>query len=885
MIFVPKKNGKLRMCIDYRALNKLTIKNRYPIPRIEDLIDQVQGCKVFSKIDLCSGYHQVRLEPEDCEKTAFRTRYGLYEYVVLPFGLTNAPATFMNTMNHVLHEYLDVFCVVYLDDILVYSRSWQEHKEHLQKIFQVLKEQKLYVSDKKCSLGCTRVEFLGHEISAAGIGVLQDKIQVIKDWPIPRNLKELRSFLGLANYYRKFIKDFSSKALPLTSLLKKAAEWRWTEEATAAMDSLKKALSAAPVLLIPDPSKKFELTTDASDYAVGAILTQDQGNGQQPVAYESRKLNPAELNYATHEKELLAIVHALRVWRHYLDAQDFVIHTDHAPLRYLQTQPQLSKRQARWMELLQEFKFEIKYRPGRDNVVADALSRATHQPTRSEELFAQVRTAPQTRFEQDVKDAYADDPLCTALIAAVRRPDNVNWDGTRLWRKVGDVWKWWIPRGMQTTVLQECHDAPMAGHFGRRRTQALVQEHYFWPKISRSVQRYVGTCMACQRAKPSTQRPLGLLQPLPVPDERWRDVSMDFVGPLPTTARGNDYLLVIVDRFSKMLHLVPTKQTVTARQVAQLFFENVVRLHGIPQSIVSDRDSRFTSHFWRALWSLAGTTLAMSSSFHPETDGQTERANRTVQTILRSYVEPAGANWDACLAAAEFAYNASLNESTGFSPFYLVYGQNPAQPATLHSQSSTPAADDWWAAWSRSLDTARAAIDRARERQRRTANRLRRGGSVRVGDRVFLRTKDLPLSPLLNRKLVAKYCGPFTVTRCITDVTMQLDLPPAFRRLHNAFHVSKLKLAHEMEPDEFPNRSKQHAPPPEMVSGHPEYEVEQILDKRRRDGRTQYRVRWRGYDMSEDTWEDEDGLRNASERVAAFEATRQRQAGRSRQRH
>ena len=691
VLFVPKKNGKLRMCIDYRALNKLTVKNSYPIPRIEDLIDQLAGSQIFSKIDLCSGYHQVRVAEADVQKTAFKTRYGLYEFVVLPFGLCNAPATFMRTMNHVLHEYLDKFCVVYLDDILVYSPNISQHKEHLRLIFSRLQEQKLYVSDKKCDIGKQEVEFLGHLISPNGIAVLQDKVQIIQEWPQPKNVSELRSFLGLANYYRKFIKGSSAIARPLTDLLKSSQEWEWTEKQQSAMDQLKQALVSAPVLLIPDPQLPFELTTDASDQAIGAVLTQDHGAGHQPIAYENRKLNSAEQNYPTHEKELLAIVHAVKTWRHYLDAQEFVVHTDHSPLTYLQSQPKLSKRQARWLEVLQELKFSIKYKAGKDNIVADALSRVQHGAECSALQISQVSTD----FADRVKAAYQHDAVCQKMI---RRPTRgVRWDGNKLLKHIGGGWKWWIPadKELRNQLLQEHHDAPMAGHLGRNKTLKRLQCSFYWPKLTSDVQHYVGKCLQCQRNKANHQKSMGLLQPLPRPDDRWTEISMDFVGPLPKTPRGADFLLVIVDRYSKMIQLIATHQRLKAAELADIFFRHIVRLFGIPEQIVSDRDTRFMSNFWRALWLKCGTQMGLSSSYHPQTDGQTERANKTVEEILRSYVSATGTDWDLQLSAAEFAYNSNVHATTGFTPFYLTFGREPLTPATKFS-SFSPAADDWW---------------------------------------------------------------------------------------------------------------------------------------------------------------------------------------------
>jgi len=342
VLFVHKKDGTLRLCVDYRALNKNTIKNRYPLPRIEDLMDRLVGAKYFTKIDLYSGYHQIRIKEADTSKTAFRTRYGHYEFLVLPFGLTNAPATFMTLMNDVFREFLDDFVIVYLDDILIYSKTREEHLQHLHQVLQTLRKHHLYAKFSKCEIFKQKVEYLGHYISSEGISVDLRKVNAVKEWPMPSNVSELRSFLGLTSYYRKFIKSFSTIAAPLTMLLHKDQPYKWNEAQQLAFDELKRQLTSAPILLLPDPTKPFTVTTDASDIAIGAVLSQDQGRGDQPVAYESRKLSPAEQNYPVHEKELLAIVHAIKLWRTYLEGQKFTVITDHASLEYIKTQANLS---------------------------------------------------------------------------------------------------------------------------------------------------------------------------------------------------------------------------------------------------------------------------------------------------------------------------------------------------------------------------------------------------------------------------------------------------------------------------------------------------------------------------------------------------------------
>ncbi|CAI5467291.1 unnamed protein product [Closterium sp. Yama58-4] len=331
ILFAPKKDGGLRMCIDYRALNAATVKNRFPVPRVEDLLDAVQGARVFSKIDLRSGYHQIRVVPEDQHKTAFRTKQGLYEFRVLPFGLTNAPATFQTLMNTVLSEFLGSFVVVYLDDILIFSKSKEEHVQHLQRVFEVLRREKLYAKQSKCGFFLPEVEFLGHVVSASGIRTDPKKIAAVQDWVAPTSVKELQSFLGFANYYRRFVQGYASIASPLTDLLRKGVEYVWGPAQQQAFEQMKQSLTSSPTLSYPDPTRPYVVVTDASDQAIGAVLLQDQGRGLQPIAYESHKLRGAELNYPIHDKEALAIIHAYKVWRCYLEGADSVIRTVHHP--------------------------------------------------------------------------------------------------------------------------------------------------------------------------------------------------------------------------------------------------------------------------------------------------------------------------------------------------------------------------------------------------------------------------------------------------------------------------------------------------------------------------------------------------------------------------
>jgi hypothetical protein len=374
VLFVQKKNGSQRMCVDYRSLNDVTVKNKYLLPRIEDLFDQMRGARVFSKIDLRSGYHQMRIRPSDISKTAFSTRYGLYEFTVMSFGLTNAPAYFMNLMNKVFMEYLDRFVVVFIDEILIYSKSDSDHEEHLRLVLQKLRDNQLYAKFSKCEFWIGEVPFLGHIISNGGILVDPAKVKEIMEWRVPTIVTEIRSFLGLAGYYRRFIEGFSKIAKPMTSLLEKGKEFKWDEKCQDSFDQLKKRLMSPPVLVMLDLQKGFDIYCDACGQGLGCVLMQEG----HVIAYASRQLRKHELNYPTHDLELAAVVHALKIWRHYIMGTKCQVYTDHKSLKYIFTQKDLNLRQHRWLELIKDYDLEIHYHPGKANLVTDALRRKEH---------------------------------------------------------------------------------------------------------------------------------------------------------------------------------------------------------------------------------------------------------------------------------------------------------------------------------------------------------------------------------------------------------------------------------------------------------------------------------------------------------------------------
>lgn len=776
-LLVPKKDGSWRMCIDSRAVNNITIKYRFPIPRLDDMLDELHGSVIFSKIDLRSGYHQIRMREGDEWKTAFKTKHGLYEWLVMPFGLTNAPSTFMRLMNEVLKPFLGKFVVVYLDDILVYSRSSEEHFTHLKQIFETLRAQKLYGKKEKCDFLVESVVFLGYVVSKDGVSVDPTKVDAIKTWPSPTTVSEVRSFHGLASFYRRFIQNFSTITSPITECLKKGA-FVWNEQAQKAFELIKLKLCEAPVLALPDFTQPFEVECDASGVGIGAVLIQNK----RPIAYFSEKLGGARLNYCTYDKEFYAIVRALDHWSHYLRSNHFVLHSDHESLKYINGQQKLSPRHAKWVEFLQSFNFSSKYKDGKSNVVADALSRRY--------ALISILETRLLGFET-LKDYYKDDVDFGEIYSNCE-----NGAFGKYIMQGGFLFKenrLCIPRhAIRELLVREAHGGGLAGHFGITKTLEILKEHFHWPKMLGDVQKVISKCVTCHMAK-SSFKP-GAYTPLPTPNGPWMDVSMDFIVALPRTQRGKDAIMVVVDRFSKMAHFVACHKTDDASNVADLYFREIVRLHGVPKTIVSDRDSKFLSYFWNTLWRKLGTKLLFSTSHHPQTDGQTEVTNRTLGTLLRGLVNKTQKDWDLKLAHAEFAYNRSPTYATNHSPFEVVYGVNPYLPLDLMAMPKEelvhPDAEAKLKSMMKLHEQVRERIKAVNEvyKQRSKNNKPK---LFNEGDLVWVHLRKERFPSKRKNKLMPRADGPFKVISKINDNAYKIDLPGEYG-VHATFNIGDL---------------------------------------------------------------------------------------------
>ncbi|GJY48552.1 reverse transcriptase domain-containing protein [Tanacetum coccineum] len=723
ILFVKKKDGSFRMCIDYRELNKLTVKNRYPLPRTDDLFDQLQGSSIYSKIDLRSGYHQLRVREEDIPKTAFRTRYGHYEFRVMPFGLTNAPAVFMDLMNRVCKPYLDKFVIVFIDDILIYSRNEKEHEEHLRTILELLKKEELYAKFSKCGFWINTVKFLGHVIDSSGIHVDPAKIEAVKNWASPTTPSEIRQFLGLAGYYRRFIEGFSKIAKPMTELTQKNQKFDWG-------------------------SDDFVVYCDAFIKGLGAVLMQRM----EVIAYASRQLKIHVKNYTTHDLELGAVVFALKIWRHYLYGTKCVVFTDHKSLQHILDQKDLNMRQRRWIELLSDYDCKIRYHPGKANVVADALSRKERiEPLRVRALVMTIGLDLPSRILEAQKEAIRVENIKAEDISGMLKKLEARTDGTLCLDN-----RSWLPcyGNTRSLIMHESHKSKYSIHPGADKMYHDLKMLYWWPNMKADIATYVSKCLTYAKVKAEHQRPSGLLVQPDIPEWKWEKIKMDFITKLPKRAAGYDSIWFIVDRLTKSAHFLPMKETDSIEKLTRLYMKEIVARHGIPVSIISDRDSHFTLRVWQSLHKALGTQLNLSTAYHPQTDGQSERTIQTLEDMLR-----------ACVIDFENVGEAQL---TG--------------PSIIHETTEK-------------IFKIRDRMQATRDRQKSYADKRRRPLEFIVGDKVML--KVAPWRGVMRfgkrEKLNPRYIGPFRIIERIGLVAYRLELPQELSRVHNVFHICKLK--------------------------------------------------------------------------------------------
>ncbi|GKB16830.1 putative reverse transcriptase domain-containing protein [Tanacetum coccineum] len=736
VLFVKNKDGSMRMCIDYRELNKLTVKNRYPLSRIDDLFNQLQGARYFSKIDLRSGYHQLRVHEDDIPKTAFQTRYLHFEFTVMPFGLTNVPTIFMDLMNQVCKPYLDKFVIIFIDDILIYSKTKKDHEVHLRLMLELLTKEKLYTKFSKCEFWLKEVHFLGHVANQSGIHVDPGKIEAVKNWKAPTTPSEVRSFIGLAGYYRRFITNFSKIAKPLTSLTQKNQKYEWGEEQEAAFQTLKNNLCDAPVLSLPDGVEDFVVYCDASNQGLGCVLMQRD----KVIAYASRQLKIHEKNYTTHDLELGAVVFALKTWRHYLYGTKSVIYTDHKSLQHIFDQKDLNMRQRRWIELFSDYECEIRYHPGKANVVADALSRKERvKPRRVRAMAMTIQSRMKVLILGAQKEAFEQENLPSERLNGLEQQIEKRDDGSlyfmdRIWVPlVGDV---------RITIMDEAHKS----------------KYYVHP----------GTDKMYYDLRDIAPKALGLLQQPKIPKWKWDKITMDFITKLSRSKNGHDTIWVIVDRLTKSAYFLAIREDYSMERLARIYIDEIVARHGVPVSIISDRDGRFTLRCWQTVQKALGTRLDMSTAYHPQTDGQSKRTIQTLEDMLRACVVDFSGSWDVHLPS--LVLWAEIGESSLIGPELV---QETTDKVVLIKEK----------------------LKAARDRQKSYADNRRKPLEFEVGDRVMLKVSPWKGVICFGKKgkLAPRYVGPFEILERVGPVAYRLRLPEELSGVHDTFHVSNLK--------------------------------------------------------------------------------------------
>jgi hypothetical protein len=734
ILVVPKKldasgKRKWRICVDFRKLNDVTVGDSFPIPNIQDILDRLGRARYFSALDCASGYYQVPVAEEDRVKTAFSTATSHFEFLKMLFGLKSAPSTFQRLMNRVFLGLIGTRCFVYLDDIVLFAETLQEHNERLREVFERLRQFNLKIEPDKCEFLKTEISYLGHIVTGEGVRPDPNKVRAIKDFPIPKNATDVKSFLGLAGYYRKFIPQFSKIAKPLNDLLKKNHLWSWEQEQRDSFRSLQTALTQEPVLQYPDFTKPFVLTCDASGYAIGAILSQGKIGHDKPISFASRTLNKAEQNYSTIEKELTAIVWACRHFRPYLLGRTFTIVTDHKPLTWMFSVKDPSSRLLRWRLLLEEFDYTIEYKAGSKNVNADALSR---NPV-----------------------------VLTTMITSKEK---------------------------QHKIVQEMHECPIGGHQGVQRTYDRLKLYVTWPGMYRDVEDYVTNCKICQQNKFTVPYYKAPFQETDTQLHPWDKIYLDIVGPMPMSGEGHKYILTCQDNLSKYLVAVPMFSQ-TAEEVALNFMRYVILQYGIPSSIVTDQGTQFMGDIFKRLCKLLKVHKLNTSAYHPESNGALERAHKTIIEYVRCFSDPKNNDWNYFLQFACFVYNTSPHTMTKYTPYEILFGRKANIPGHLQ-QAPAPVYnyDDLLHDIKRKLQECHeiARTNLKQTKQHRVAQQLSKvnAPNLIVGDKVLLKNeKASKLDPL--------WLGPFELVEVDpngSNVTIKIS-----NKRNRKTHVNRLK--------------------------------------------------------------------------------------------
>ena len=937
VLLVKKADGSLRFCVDYRKLNSITVKDTYPLPRMDECLDSLGEAQYFTTLDCNSGYWQLPVHEEDRDKTTFTCHEGTFRFVRMPFGLCNAPASFQRTVDILLSGYRWKTCLVYLDDIIIFSKDRETHLQHVDQILAVLHKNGLTLKLKKCHFFQQSVDYLGHVVRPGLLQVAEKNVEAIRLARPPRAKTQLRSFLGLCNVYRRFVEKFAHIAAPLTELTKKEYDSELpplNEKQLQAFETLKGKLISAPILKLPKANLPFMIDTDASDYQIGCTLLQQHEDGiRYPCGYWSRSLSSAERNYSAQERECLAIVWAISTLRPYLERTRFTVYTYHESLKWLLnlTASESKGRLARWRLRLSEFDFVVTYKKGTKNNIADALSRI---PTSGETNVVQSHELPVFTAEgnsivdldehqeceimltteereppvsaisiEEILREQRNDTFCQKRLAELDQglrysPFHINEHGVLIRKSpLDETTQVVVPLSLRPRLLHLQHVPPSAGHPGGRRMYATLRHHYYWPHMAADTYDFVKNCDKCAQERITLRRHASKLKLFPA-KAPLESVAIDLMGPLPVTNRKNRYLLVMTDRYTKLTRTVPLA-TATAFTVAKAFCEAWVYVYGPPESLLSDNGGEFNAKFFRAVCRTLGIRNVYITSYHPQTNGQVERYNRTLKSALRKYIAEDQKDWDLFGDSITYGYNTQVHPATNHSPFELTLARppNPLAIESLRPPVGVPPRElkqKFLQQLRRMCETATRTLDK---HQRRYKHGYDKHVKARVmpeeGSYVYLRDEAMrktnnPTDTVeteatkAKTKLRPKVTGPYKVLETFPDnntliILFDDDLEervsldrviPAPARRHLTPHPEETLT--EQEPTE--ETLEGHAPsnnisPPDQSIGQSnsqsdlEYPIDRIIDHGLDDdGNMLYRIRWTGYTASDDTWQEADTI-------------------------
>ena len=799
---VPKKDGSTRFCVDYRKLNSVTIKDRYPLPVIREIFDQLTGAKVFTLMDLRSGFWQLPVQPNSIHKTAFTCHRGLYEFTRMPFGLCNAPSAYQRAMNQVLAQFIGKSAMVFIDDIVIFSKNEADHKKHLAEVLNALKEAGLTVKQEKCTFGCSQIDLLGYVVSGDGITAQPQKTTAIRNLPPPQDVPTLRSFLGMAGYYRQLVPHYAELAEPLHQLTRKSVKWEWTAVHQNAFNHLRQALISPCVMAYPSVNDPYILYTDASDYAIGGILCQEDSQGvERPLQYISAQLDVTQRKWATVEKESFAVIYCLKKLRPYLLGSEFVVYTDHKPLLSLFTKEMANTKIQRWAVLMSEYGAKVKYRPGPNNVRADMLSRIREPPEIAildateewvtiedlqkgqepmtpviadnidlDECFIQQRREfPEIAVEAGGADStYI---LHEDLIYSVARPE----------KHAGCYPRLLLPQTFREDVIQRCHEE--SGHQGVLKTLSRIQEHYVWPGMRAQVTEFLRKCGLCIVHQARPERPS--MGEMPTAECPGQYVSLDLIGPMvPSAANSNRYILVCLDHYSGWAEAYPLRQK-TNEAVWSYLRNDYLPRHGAPQVIITDNGSEFKGKPF-AEW-LKGHAIEhrTTTPYHPQSNGKIERLNRTLKAMLRKLVNGDRSNWEEKLGTALMAYRTNVSSVTHFTPFFLHHARPPRVAVSrLVAGDPSHTIDNRLELQEQVMREAAKHTEQSRHYNRERLKKRSNAGQIKVGDRVVLKAQEA-------LTLTAKWDFGYIVTRVRGHVLSLLHPSTGYR---TQVHRDKVRL-------------------------------------------------------------------------------------------